>query len=137
MEKNYKYPSFKVIGKHKGSFSVLVPATTAQADLAQLVFAFKKARAGNGLSKMLPLSSAKEAFSVLEIYVFTDEIWASPQRLKKFISTNLHQTDEKFQKEYATHVRAHYLYSVAGDQEEGSVGYNNGIENLKNYKRLL
>ncbi len=137
MDKTKKIPSFRVVGKHKGSFSILVSPATSQAELAQLVLAFKAARSASHLSKLIPLSSVKEVFSVLEVYVFTDEIWASPQRLKKFISTNLHQTDEKFPKEYATHVRAHYLYSASGDQEEGSVGYNYGIENLKNYKRLF
>jgi hypothetical protein len=30
-----------------------------------------------------------------------------------------------------------YTYSLSGTQEEGSVGYNKGIENVKNYKKLI
>ncbi len=130
-------PPFKVIGRHKASFSVLVSPTASEEDLIQLIFAFKAARASDDLAKMVPLSSVK-IFSFFEIYVFTDGKWASVENLKKFIEANLHQSGaEEFLKEYATHIKAHYLYSVELKKEEGCIGYNDGRDSVKNYRQLF
>ncbi len=131
-------PTFRVIGRHKASFSILVSPGISEEDLIQLVFAFKEARGRGDLVKMVPLSSIK-VFSFFEIYVFTDGKWASREKLKKFIEGHLHQSgkEEEFLREYATHIQGHYLYSFRLKEEEGTIGYNDGLDTVKNYRRLF
>ncbi len=130
-------PWFRVIGRHKASFSILVSPNASEEDLIRLIFAFKEARASGDLVKMVPLSSIK-VFSFFEIYAFTDGKWASAERLKKFIEANLSQSGEKeFLRKYATHIKAHYLYSFRLKQEEGCIGYNDGLDTVRNYRRLF
>lgn len=134
-------PPFKIIGKYQTSLTLLVPAKTTDAELKKLIFKFREARVSNELSRLIPPTTpkgSKGSYAVVDIYVFSEEIWASSEKLGKFIRTSMKsKSDREFSREYANHIRAYYFYSIPASEETGSIGYDDGMDRSKKYKKLF
>jgi hypothetical protein len=131
-------PSFKVTGQYgQTTFSVVVPKATTTAELNRLVMAFKDAKRTGNVQKLIPQWPNTGPALRLDVLIFNEPEWATSDRLRQFIMTSLNSKVQiAFAKQYTQHIRAHYVYSFA-DEEEGSIGYDDGMDRSRSYKQLF
>lgn len=134
--------AFIVIGKYeRSSLSFFVGEAADKKKLIKLVYDLRDARRENRLKRMIPPTTpggSQGDYAVMDIYIFTDSRWATSDRLKRFIRTHMDRAeDRKFEREFASHVAAHYVYNVMNKAEEGSLGLDDEMVKSAHYKRLF
>jgi len=131
-------PNFKVMGQNgQTTFSVVVPKATTTAELNRLVIAFRDAKRTGNVQKLIPQWPNTGPYLRLDVLIFNEPEWATSDRLRQFIMTSLKSKVQiAFAKQYTQHIRAHYVYSFV-DEEEGSIGYDDGMDRSRNYKQLF
>jgi hypothetical protein len=132
-------PKFEVVGQDKTVLSVVVPHNTTVEQLKALIFQFRAARKSNSLSTMIPATTSGGQFgdyAIVWIFVFTERDWASTDKLHRFINSSANSaTDREYDKTFARHIKAEYLYSNL--EEHGSLGYDDGAARSPIYKKLF
>jgi hypothetical protein len=76
----------------------------------------RDARKGWKLSRLLPAIAKleKNGTYTMQVYVFTEETWASKSKFSKYIHGSAYsKSDEKFASQFARHIKAYYFYSSA------------------------
>ncbi len=135
-------PKFQVVGQCETDLAILVPQNTTAEQLKALIFEFRAARKGNTLSKMIPPTTPGQRVWIKEkrsytssdyisvwIFVFSEPVWATSDKLRRFIDSNLiSAADQEFNKEYIKHIRAQYYWSLTSKLEDtGNLGFDDEI----------
>ncbi len=137
--KNSSMPAFTVVGKNQKSMSVLVSKNFSSSQLKKLILGFRKARIENNLGSLIPPTTSGGSFgnyAFVDIYVFTDPLWATSEKLQRL--NNVRLGEKAYPREFVKHVKASYFYSVTTGEEGGSIGMEDtsGVRS-SDYKKLF
>jgi hypothetical protein len=119
-------PRFAIVGRDVTTVSIAVPKNTTRAQLVLIVNRFHDARLrGSFVDLFSPATSNGSAGrrSVVEVFVFSDPLWATSAKLHTFLT---HKTIgiSNSDKAFGNNIRAHYLRWGAGEAgDTGSIGY--------------
>lgn len=132
-------PSFKVVGKDSAALSIVVPADITEAQLVALINGFRVARANGTLAKLIPPTTpngSRGPYAAVEVFVFTDEVWATSARLRAFRNPQTSGISAS-EKAVGANIRGYYLHPLTG-AEFGSIGYEDqGYKYTAIYKKLF
>ena len=132
-------PSFKVVGRDSAALSIVVPADVTEPQLVALINGFRVARANGTLAKLIPPTTpngSRGPYAAVEVFVFTDEAWATSTRLRAFRNPQTSGISAS-EKAFGANIRAYYLHPLTG-AEFGSIGYEDqGFKYTAIYKKLF
>jgi hypothetical protein len=140
-------PSFTMaVHDGVGQVIMLVPASATDAEVTNLIHAIRSAGKrsdGDSIRRFFPPTTPRGSrgpYGIIQLWVMSDAQWATPARLKMYLSTD---ATAEYEREFANRVRAYYLHPIAGP-EYGSIGFrvqgphHPGMEyKTPNYKQLF
>ena len=130
---------FKVAWKNGIILGLIVPATTTDKQLTDLIYKFKQAKKENTLSSLIPPINLglPDKYSIFIIYIFNDPKWATPEKYKEYESANIRTPKGRtISKAYINHIVAYYEYDIDG-KEHGTLGHDEGGDKSKHFKKLF
>jgi hypothetical protein len=133
-------PSFKVAVHGRDGVVLLVPASTTDSDLVNLLYALRAARKGGKLGAFFAPTTpggSKGPYAAVEVFVMSDVAWATESHLRAYMHPPATGTPEA-EKAFVNRVRAYYLYPLTGE-EFGSIGHEDQDLRYKapKYRRLF
>ncbi len=135
----YSQTPFKVASKNGIILCLVVPPTTTEKQLTDLIYKFKQAKRDNTLSSLIPPINLglPDKYTMFIIYIFNDQKWATSEKYKEYEYANDKTSKGRaISKAYINHIVAYYEYDMNG-KEYGTLGYDEGGDKSKRYKKLF
>lgn len=130
---------FQIAARFQDNVALRVQPGVSEAELANLIYALRTARANGTLNEFFPPTTpggSMGPYAMMEVIVISDSS-ATPERLEALMNPKTREISD-FEREFGQRIRADYFYTALAREEHGSIGYESeGHIYTPAYKKLF